>query len=197
MGNLILPVAIVVIVIGLIAAAVMAVIYNRLVRGRLLVREGFSGIDVQLKRRHDLIPNLVSTVQGYADFEKETLQNVTALRSQAVSGHSIDERETAENQLTQALKSLLMIAEAYPNLKADAQFLDLQKRLADIENYLEKARRYYNGTVREYNTAVQSFPSNVVAGLFRFPNEPFFQLDAVAEREAPQVVIKGGHQDDA
>jgi LemA protein len=189
LGSFIILIAIAVILLGLIGVAFLAVIYNRLVRGRLLVREGFSGIDVQLKRRHDLIPNLVKVVKGYADFEKETLERVTQLRSQAAGGHTMDERETAENELSSALKSLLMIAEAYPNLKADAQFLDLQKRLAEIENYLEKSRRYYNGTVREYNTTVQSFPSNMVAGMFRFPTEPFFQLDQVSERDAPQVNI--------
>ena len=175
-----------------VAVIAIVIIYNRLVRRRLLVREGFSGIDVQLKRRHDLIPNLVKTVQGYADFEKEVLEDVTKLRGEAAGSQSMDERQTCENQLSSALKRLLVVVEAYPNLKADAQFLDFQRNLTQVEDHLQKARRYYNGAVRDYNIAVESFPSNVVAKIFGFPQESFFEVDTTSEREAPVVKFNQG-----
>jgi len=178
-----------------VCGAVVVVIYNGLVRGRLLVREGFSGIDVQLKRRHDLIPNLVRTVQGYADFERSVLDEVTRLRTRAMGDQSIAEKQRDENALSGALKSLFAIAENYPDLKASENFRDLQGRLDDIEDELQKSRRYYNGTVRDYNTNVESFPSNLIARLFRFDEMEFFELESLADREPPKVDIQAGSQE--
>jgi LemA protein len=179
----------------LVCGAVVVVIYNGLVRGRLLVREGFSGIDVQLKRRHDLIPNLVRTVQGYADFERSVLDEVTRLRARAMGDQSIAEKQRDENALSGALKSLFAIAENYPDLKASENFRDLQGRLDDIEDELQRSRRYYNGTVRDYNTSVESFPSNLIARLFRFDEMEFFELESLADREPPKVDIRAGSQE--
>jgi LemA protein len=148
------------------AAVVIVLLYNLLVRRRILVQEGFSGIDVQLKRRHSLVPNLVATVEGYAGFEKNVLADVTRLRSRAMGDQAVRDVERDENALSDALKTLLVVAEAYPDLKANAGFLGLQAELTEIEDVIQKARRYYNGAVREYNTAVESFPGNRVAGLF-------------------------------
>ncbi|MEX1041095.1 MAG: LemA family protein [Pirellulaceae bacterium] len=167
------------------------VLYNRLVRGRLFVREGFSGVDVQLKKRHDLIPNLVQTVEGYADFERGVLTEVTNLRTKAMGDYDVAEKQRDENQLTGALKTLFAVAENYPDLKANSNFLDLQRQLGEIESDLEKARRYYNGTVRDYNTQVEMFPSNLVAGLFNFEPATFFELDSAAEAAVPQVQFGG------
>lgn len=179
----------------LICGGIVVGIYNSLVRGRILVREGFSGIDVQLKRRHNLIPNLISTVEGYADFERSVLDDVTRLRTQAMGDESITEKQHDENALSGALKTLFAVAEAYPDLKASANFLDLQQQLATIEDELQKARRYYNGTVRDFNTRVESFPSNVVAGLFGFQESEFFELESLSDRELPKVEIKYGRQE--
>lgn len=184
-------IALAVVIAGLlVGAGIVVAIYNGLVRGRILVREGFSGIDVQLKRRHSLIPNLISTVEGYADFERGVLNDVTRLRSEAMGDESVAEKERDENALSAALKNLFAVAESYPDLKANANFLDLQQQLANIESELQKARRYYNGTVRDYNTRVQTFPSNLVAGTFGFRDAPFFELESLAERELPKVAIK-------
>jgi len=174
---------------GLVLLAALLVIgmYNSLVRGRYQVREGFSGIDVQLKRRHDLIPNLIETVQGYADFEKGVLADVTRLRTAAMSDDSLQDRERDENALSAALKTLFAVAENYPDLKANASFLDLQNDLSEIESNIQSARRYYNATVRDYNIRVESFPSNIVAGMFGFQREPFFELDTAEERKVPKV----------
>jgi len=179
----------VVIVVLLVCGGIVVGIYNGLVRGRLLVREEFSGIDVQLKRRHDLIPNLVSTMEGYADFERSVLEDVTRLRTQAMGDESIPEKQRDENALSDALKSLFAVAEGYPDLKASTNFLDLQQRLASIEEELQKSRRYYNGTVRDFNTSVQSFPSNLVARLFGFQEAEFFELENLADREVPKVEV--------
>ena len=163
--------------------------FNGLVRGRTLVREGFSGIDVQLKRRHDLIPNLIATVKGYTEFEKDVLEDVTRLRTAAMSDESLGDRQRDENALTSAMRTLFAVAENYPDLKANASFLDLQDELANIENDVQKSRRYYNGTVRDQNIRVESFPSNLVAGMFGFRVEEFFELDSAAERDVPQVEV--------
>jgi LemA protein len=180
------------IVLLLICGVIAVTIYNGLVRGRILVREGFSDIDVQLKRRHDLIPNLVNTVQGYADFERSVLEDVTRLRAQAMGDQSIAEKQRDEKALSGALKTLFAVAEKYPDLKASGNFLDLQQRLAEIEDQLQKSRRYYNGTVRDFNTRVQAFPSNLIARLFGFQDAEFFELESLSERESPQVEKKYG-----
>lgn len=158
----------------------LVAIYNRLVKLRVLVDEGWSGIDVQLKKRYDLIPNLVNTVKGYAKHEKETFENVTKYRNMAMNASSVEEQVEAENMLTGALKSLFAVSENYPELKADSSFLNLQNELSGVESDLEKSRRYYNGTVREFNTKVQTFPINLIAGILGFKTRPFFE----AEEEA-------------
>ena len=178
---------VVVLTVILLLGGVTVVIYNSLVRGRLLVREGFSGIDVQLKRRHDLIPNLVRTVEGYADFERDVLTEVTNLRVKAMGDQSLSERQQDESLLSGALKSLFAVAENYPELKANASFRDLQQDLSDIEDQLQKARRYYNGTVREYNGRIEMFPSNLVAGMFGFRPGEFFELSEASEAAVPEV----------
>ena len=167
------------------------ILYNRLVKGRLMVAEGYSGIDVQLKRRHNLIPNLVKTVEGYADFERGVLQDVTRLRSQLAEDAPLGETAKRENELSSSLRHLFAVAENYPDLKASRSFLDLQKQLAEIEDTIQKARRYYNATVRDYNIRVQSFPSLIVAKLFAFQAAEFFQLATSAESEVPRVEIDG------
>ena len=165
----------------------LGVMYNSLVSLRVRADSSWSDIDVQLKRRHDLIPNLVETVKGYAGHEKTTFENVTKFRSMAMQATGPAERAEAEGQLTMALKSLFAVAENYPQLRASENFSSLQKSLAEIEDNLQNARRYYNAVVRDLNTAIQSFPSNLVAGMFGFQQKAFFQLDAAAEREAPAV----------
>ena len=183
--------AVIIVVMVLVAMLLAACsIYNRLVRGRVLVREGFSGIDVQLKRRHNLIPNLIKTVESYADFERSVLNDVTRLRTQAIDDQSVGEKQRNENALSGALRSLFAVAENYPELKSNANFLELQKQLSEIEDVLQKARRYYNGTVRNYNTRVQTFPSNLVARLFGFDNEEFFEMDNESERAVPDAKLK-------
>ena len=142
---------------------------------------------MQLKRRHDLIPNLVETVKGYAKHERETLEAVIAARARAVSAGSISEKVAAEGGLTQALGRLMAIAEAYPDLKANTNFMQLQGELATTENIISNARGGYNGAAGGYNQTLVVFPTNIVAGMFGFKQEPFFELDSPAERVAPQV----------
>ena len=162
-------------------------IYNRLVKLRNLVQEAWSSIDVMLKKRHDLIPNLVETVKGYATHERETLENVTKARNLAVSADSVEGKEVAEKNLNQAMVNLFAVAEQYPDLKANTNFQQLQAELSSIENDIEKSRRYYNGTVRENNTLVESFPSNIVANMYKFEKSKFFELENIADREVPSV----------
>ncbi|UCF88059.1 MAG: LemA family protein [bacterium] len=162
-------------------------IFNRLVKNRNLVLEGWSGIDVQLKRRYDLIPNLVETVKGYAGHEKEVLAKVVELRNSAAKAQTAGEKAPIENMLTQTLRQLFALAEAYPDLKANQNFLDLQGQLSEIEEQIQFARRYYNGTARDMNILVQSFPSNVVARSFGFTEAEYFEIELATEREAPKV----------
>jgi LemA protein len=169
------------------ALAFVGIIYNSLVGLRVRADSAWSDIDVQLKRRHDLIPNLVETVKGYAGHEKSTFENVTKYRSMAMQATGPAERAQAEGQLTMALKSLFAVAENYPQLRASENFSSLQKSLAEIEDNLQNARRYYNAVVRDLNTAIQVFPKNLVAGMFGFQPRAFFELEAAAEREAPAV----------
>jgi LemA protein len=178
-------------VLGLIALLVFAVIgiYNGLVALRQQVRNAWSQIDVQLKRRYDLIPNLVETVKGYAKHERETLERVTQARNAAISAQGVQAQAQAENVLTGALRQLFALSERYPDLKANQNFLALQEELATTENRISFARQHYNDTTAGYNTRVQSFPSNLVAGIFGFAAEPFFELDNVAERVAPKVAF--------
>jgi LemA protein len=164
--------------------------FNRLVRGRNLVREGWSGIDVQLKRRRTLIPNLVETVKGYSRHEKRLLEKVTELRGRADDDEDLRQTATRENALTDQLKGLFALAEAYPDLKADRNYRQLMDQLADIEDQIQYARRYYNGAVRDHNICVESFPSNVVARMFSFPLAEFFQIETATDRAAPKVEMQ-------
>lgn len=162
-------------------------IYNMLIRSRNRAKEAWSDIDVQLKRRYDLIPNLIETVKGYAAHEKEVLDNVVKARSAAMGAHSVKEHGQAENMLSGALKSLFALAEAYPQLRAVESFAKLQDELSDTENKIQAARRFYNTNVLTLNTQIEQFPTNVVAGMFRFKKEEFFQLENSAEREPVKV----------
>ncbi len=174
---------------GVVAAlALYAVsIYNRLVRNRNLVQEGWSGIEVQLKRRANLIPNLVEAVKGYMGQERGVLTQVTELRARTLAAEKPGERAQAEGALGRALANLFAVAEAYPDLKSSANFLDLQGQLAEIEGQIQLARRYYNGATRDFNILVQSFPSNLVAQGFNFQPAEYFELDDEADRAVPQV----------
>jgi LemA protein len=171
---------------GILAWGVL--VFNRLVQLRNQVRSAWADIDVQLKRRHDLIPNVVETVKGYAGHERQTLEAVIEARSKAVSaqGAGPAERGQAEGALTTALRGLFALAEAYPQLRAAENFAALQNTLAQIEDAIQNARRYYNAVVRDLNTRIQVFPSNIVAGLFGFRNREFFEVPD-AQRETPQV----------
>ena len=179
------------IVLGLIVliGLYLVYIYNDLVRKRQMVREGWSGIDVQLKRRSDLIPNLVEAVKGYATHERAALEAVTEMRARAAGLDPADVagRAQAEGMLSQALGKLFAVAEAYPDLKASANFRELQSSLESVEDALQLARRYYNGAVRALNVVVESFPSNLVAGRFGFTQEEYFEIEDPAERAVPKV----------
>jgi len=160
--------------------------YNQLVQLRVRTDSAWSDIDVQLKRRHDLIPNLVETVKGYAGHEKSTFENIAKYRSLAIGANTPVDRAQAENQLTGALKSLLAVAENYPELKANEEFMQLQASLSQTEEAIQNARRYYNAVVRDLNTRIQSFPSNILAGAFGFQQRQFFET-AAADREPVAV----------
>ena len=172
---------------GLIVVFWAVGLYNKLVRKRTQMEEGWSGIDVQLKKRYNLIPNLVETVKGYATHEKETLDAVISARNQAISADNIPTQQNAENQLNSALANVFALGEAYPDLKANTNFLELQKELSAIEGDIEKARRYYNATVRENNIMVESFPSNLVANQFGFELGEYFEIEDNAERSNIEV----------
>ncbi|MEM0900134.1 MAG: LemA family protein [Pseudomonadota bacterium] len=181
-------------ILAIIVVAVIAyviVIYNGLVRARQMVQEAWSGIDVQLKRRADLIPNIVETVKGYAGHEKDTLENVVAMRNKAqgVPSDDVAGRAAAEGMLSQALGKVLALAEAYPDLKANENFLQLQETLDKIEGEIQMSRRYYNGSARELNVKVESFPSNLVANNFSFVQADYFELENPNDRAVPQVAF--------
>src|SRR5207248_3581702 len=178
---------ILVVVLAGLAVLILAGMYNSLVQLRVRAESAWSDIDVQLKRRHDLIPNLVETVKGYAAHEKGTFENVAKFRSMAMQATGPAERAQAEGQLTQALKSLFAVAEQYPQLQASGQFQSLQNALNEVENTLQESRRYYNAVVRDLNTKIASFPSNLIAGMFGFQPRQFFEA-AASERE--NVAVK-------
>lgn len=173
-------------VILLIIALLLVSIYNRLVSLRQRVKNAWSQIDVQLKRRYDLIPNLVETVKGYAAHEKETFEMVTRARAQMASAKTVAEQAEAQNAITGALRTLFAVAEAYPDLKANQNFMMLQEELAGTENKIAYARQFYNDTVMKYNTMIQSFPSNIIAGMFGFKQEEFFEIEE-SSREPVKV----------
>lgn len=181
------------IVLGIIVllALIAVLFYNGFVAKVNRAEEAWADIDVQLKRRYDLIPNLVEAVKGYATHERATLDSVTAARSNAMNAQTVAEHAKAENMLTDALKSLFAVAEAYPDLKANQNFLELQRELSDTENKIMAARRFYNSTVQELNTSIESFPGNVVASSFNFTQREFFELDAAdsAAREPVKVAF--------
>jgi LemA protein len=179
------------IILAVVAAVVLyaAVIYNRLVRQRNLAGEGWSGIDVQLKRRTDLVPNLVAVVKAHAAHERGVFERIAATRASSIAASTVTQQASAEQALQSALGRLLAIAEAYPGLRADQNFLKLQEQLAEIEDQLQMARRYYNGTVRNLNISIQSFPDSLVARPLGFREQPFFELDDRAEAAAPTVAF--------
>ena len=168
---------------------ILATLYNRLVRSRNRVDGAWSDIDVQLQRRHDLIPQLVSAVEGYANYERATLDAVTELRAQAMNVTDVDERGRAEEKLGSGVLRLLAVAESYPDLKANENFLNLQNELVETENYLQFARRYYNGAVRDYNTMTETVPSNIVANWFSFAARSFFQKSSDDASNVPLVKL--------
>ncbi len=169
---MLLPILIIVAIV-----VIIAVLYNGLVRSRNRVDEAWSDIEVQLKRRYDLIPNLVNTVKGYAAQESNVLQKVTEARTQAMNAGSMQEKLKDENQLSGALKSLFAVAEAYPDLKSNENFMQMQRDLTDTEDKIQASRRFYNGTVRDYNTKLQVFPTNLFASIFHFTVRQFFDID--------------------
>jgi LemA protein len=162
-------------------------LYNGLVRRRNLVQEGWSGIDVQLKRRYDLVPNLINTVKGYGKHEKEIFEKVADARKEAIQAKGVSPQGQAENALTQGIRSLFAVAENYPDLKASANFLELQKSLSSVEDEIQLARRYYNGTVRDLNTTIQSFPAVLFARSLGFKEAEFFEIELATERKTPEV----------
>lgn len=181
-----------VIIIAIIAVVIFSVIgiYNNLVKLRNNRENAFADIDVQLKQRYDLVPQLVATVKGYASHEKELLESITAARSAAANAASIDEKIKADQQLTSALAGLKVQVEAYPDLKANQNFLQLQGELSDIENKLAAVRRYFNSATRELNNAVQTFPGNIFAGIFGFKKEAMYEIEAsqrAAVEKAPEI----------
>jgi LemA protein len=178
--------AIILIVLLVVIALVLISMYNSLVQLRVRCDSAWSDIDVQLKRRHDLIPNLVETVKGYAAHEKGTFENIAKFRSQAMQATAPADRAAAENQLTGALKSLFAVAENYPELKASEEFTQLQGSLNQTEDGIQNSRRYYNAVVRDLNTKIQSFPTNLIAGMFGFTQRQFFET-AATDREPVQV----------
>ncbi len=177
------------IILGVLVLFILLVIgaYNGLVQLRVSVQNAWSQIDVQLKRRHDLIPNLVETAKGYMAHERGTLESVTKARQMAVDATTIKDKLAAENMLTSTLRSLMAVSENYPNLKADQTMMRLQEELTTTENKISFARQYYNDEVNRLNTTVQSFPSNIIAAQFGFKNAEFFEVEVPEERKAPQV----------
>ncbi len=178
-------IGLIVVVVGLVLYLMVA--YNGLVRLKVQCDNAWSDIDVQLKRRYDLIPNIVETVKGYASHEKGTLEAVVSARNQAMSAQGPAAKGEAEGMLTGALRQVFALAEAYPQLRAVESFTQLQNTLNQIEDTLQNARRYYNAVVRDFNTMIEQFPSNIVAGMGHFKEREFFQLSAPAEREVPKV----------
>lgn len=176
----------------IVVAALWAVsAYNGLVRQKNMVAEGWAGIDTQLKRRADLIPNLVESVKGYAGHERSTLEDLTKLRATGQGQADVAQRAQTEQAITAALGRVMAVAEAYPDLKANANFQQLQKELADTEDQIQLARRYYNGVVRDFNTSIQQFPGNIIAGIGSFKPAPFYQIENEADRAVPKVSFSG------
>jgi len=189
------PVVVILIVVGvvvLLPLIYVLAIYNRLVSIRAHMRESWSDVDVELKRRYELIPNLVETVKGYATHERETLERVTALRNQAASKHEdLGSQSRDEQALIEGLRRIFVVVEDYPELKSDRNFRQLQAELANTEDRIAAAKRFFNGNVRELNQLVEMFPSNLVAGAFGFSRSEYFQLDDDRQRAVPKVTLNG------
>jgi len=180
--------AIIIILLLVILTAVLAVyLYNKFIRLRNMVEEGWSGIEVQLKRRSNLIPNLLETVKGYMGHERELLSKVTELRSQSMQERAVGEKARLEEKLSRSLANVFAVAEGYPDLKANQNFSELQAELSEIEDQIQLARRYYNGTVRNLNIQVESFPGNIIAGIFKFTRAEFFEIEDPDDRAVPEV----------
>ena len=177
------------IIFGILAILVLWIIfiYNRLVTLRNRVKEAWSDIEVQLKRRYNLIPNLVETVKGYASHEKEVFEKVTQARTKAIGAQNLKEKAIAENMLSNTLKSLFAVAENYPQLRSSENFQKLQEELTDTEDKIQAARRFYNGNVRDFNIKIESFPSNIIAKIFNFKKVEFFEIKEEAEKDVPKL----------
>lgn len=180
------------IILGIIVVVVgyLIAVYNSLISNKNMVAEGWSGIDVQLRRRADLIPNLIETVKGYASHEDKLFRDIAELRAKSIAGGSVADQSAVGQAMSAALGRVFAIAEAYPNLKADANFRDLQDKLSGIEDEIQLSRRYYNGTVRNFNTKIESFPSNIIANHYHFTKADFFDIGDAAAREVPKVDFK-------
>lgn len=165
------------------------IIFNLLIRDRNLIKEAWSGIDVQLKRRYNLVPNLVESVKGYTRHERNLFEEITRQRANTVKVEKVKDKAVAETDLSGMIKTLFAVVENYPDLKANENYLDLQKQLVEIEDQLQYARRYYNGAVRNYNIRVESFPGNMIAGLFNFRQQEFFEITLATERQTPEVKL--------
>ena len=163
--------------------------YNKLIKDRNHISEAWSGIDVQLKRRHDLIPNLADAVKGYSLHEKKLLEDITEKRAKSTNTNVLSEKAIAESDISGIFRNLIVLAENYPDLKASTNFLEFQKQLVEVEDHLQYARRYFNGTVRDYNIRVESFPGNIVAGIFNFKPKGFFEITLATEKQTPQVEL--------
>lgn len=178
---------IIIIAIVVIIAIFLMSSYNGLVKSKNQVEEAFSTMDVYMKKRYDLIPNLVETVKGYAKHESQTLEQVTAARTAAMNASSIDEKLQSENALTGTLKSLFAVTESYPDLKANTNFMDLQRQLQTIEEDIANSRKYYNASVKSLNNKIEMFPSSIIAGMFHFEKKPFYEVASQEERENVKV----------
>ncbi|MGE3062068.1 MAG: LemA family protein [bacterium] len=180
---------------ALVLAIVFYVVYlfNKLVRQKNFVKEAWSGIDVQLKRRYSLIPNLVETVRAYTKYEGTVLEEITKIRQKCVDASNVKEQSEAEVMLSSGFKQFFALAEAYPDLKANSQFINLQKNLIEIEDAIQYARRYYNGTVRDFNILTESFPSNIIALLFNYKSKDYFEITSSTERENVSADVKAGN----
>ncbi|MEK7163011.1 MAG: LemA family protein [Patescibacteria group bacterium] len=177
----------IIITIIIVIALWLVLVYNGLIRRRFRVKEAWSDIDVQLKRRYDLIPNLIEMVKGYMAHERTVFEKVTEARTKAMGANTKEEKLGAENILSSTLKTLFAVSENYPELKANTNFLDLQRELADTENKIQASRRFYNGNVMDYNTAIEIFPTNLISGVFGFKKEEFFEIESEIEKEPIKV----------
>lgn len=182
-----MEIVLILLAIVIVLALWLVAVFNGLIRLRNRVQEAWSDIDVQLKRRYDLIPNLINSVKGYAKHESGVFENVTKARSQAMQAGTPAEHAQAENMLTGALKSLFAVSENYPELRASENFMHLQQELTDTENKIQSSRRFYNGQVRDFNTKIEVFPNNFVAGILGFTKQEFFEIANDSERETPKV----------